>query len=241
MRKPRQMSVSSRRHLKTSQVRTVLSQEAEASRDWAGVKARPQTGPSCPARMSSSLPVRTDQTQTWNVSRQPAQMTCRQNCRAGMWCKVCCPWHLLGLQLPGPHRTAAPTRYAATQPAGQMSSTHGPPLVSARNRDCTGISVHPCRQHQHRHPPSRLIVPLESSYPASRCGSGTGTSHDLSSPPRWDPVPGTGIAWAWGSSWCGSCGSAQGRRRAQCRPGRQTRLRCRWARRPRLSRGQYVL
>lgn len=46
-------------NLKTSQVRTVLSQEAEARRDCTGLKARAATGPSCPASTSSSRPVRT--------------------------------------------------------------------------------------------------------------------------------------------------------------------------------------
>lgn len=63
-------------HLKTSQVRTVWSQEAEASRGWLGLKARAGTGPSCPASTSSSLPVRTLHTYIWNVSNEPAHITC---------------------------------------------------------------------------------------------------------------------------------------------------------------------
>lgn len=62
--------------LKTSQVRTVLSQEAEASRDCVGLKASPATGPSCPASTSSKRPVRTLHTYTWKVSSEPAHITC---------------------------------------------------------------------------------------------------------------------------------------------------------------------
>ena len=62
--------------LKTSQVRTVWSQDADASREWVGLKASPATGPSCPASTSSSRPVRTLHTYTWKVSTDPAQMTC---------------------------------------------------------------------------------------------------------------------------------------------------------------------
>lgn len=63
-------------YLKTSQVRTVLSQDADASKDCAGLKASPATGPSCPASTSKRRPVRTLHTYTWNVSSEPAQMTC---------------------------------------------------------------------------------------------------------------------------------------------------------------------
>ena len=70
--------------LNTSQVRTVLSQEPEASSGCVGEKASATTGPSCAASTSSIRAVRTAHTNTWNVSSEPAHTTCRRLCCLGL-------------------------------------------------------------------------------------------------------------------------------------------------------------
>lgn len=50
---------------KTSQVRSVWSQDAEASSELVGLNARPATGPSCPDSTCTGNAVRLDTLATW--------------------------------------------------------------------------------------------------------------------------------------------------------------------------------